>query len=97
MDIGYRKIESGYRAGEVFIYQTKYPSLRARLAIDLLERWGLVASRTDGEDSAGRQQIELMAPAEIVGRACNIADLAISEMEARGWLLEVPVPTQPET
>jgi hypothetical protein len=46
----------------------------------------------DGEDSAGRMKLRLMTPAEVAFRACDIADAAMSEMEARGWLLDLPEP-----
>uniref|UniRef100_A0A6H1ZB18 Uncharacterized protein n=1 Tax=viral metagenome TaxID=1070528 RepID=A0A6H1ZB18_9ZZZZ len=92
MDVGFLKHKGGYKDGEVSIYHTKFPNLRAVLASELLARWGLVVARPDGEDTAGRQKAALMSPAEIVERACNVADLAISEMEKRDWFLEVPAP-----
>jgi len=92
MDVGFRKHEGGYQTGEVTVYHTKYPNLRASLATELLTRWGFIGAAQDGEDSAGRQKAKLMSPAEVVIRACEIADLAITEMENRGWFLEVPKP-----
>ena len=62
----------------------------ARLAANIIERWAMVAGCPSGEDSSGRQKIELLAPREVVSRACTIASLALEEFRARGWTQEIP-------
>jgi len=37
------------------------------------------------------QEMHLMTPLETVKRACDIADALYSEIEARGWLMKVPL------
>jgi hypothetical protein len=63
---------------------------RAGFALQCLERWGMVAGATDGEDSAGRAKLRSMAPDEMVERACDVADKAYAAFEARGWTLTLP-------
>ena len=63
---------------------------RARLAGEILERWAMVAAEPHGEDSAGRQKIASLDPMVMAKRACDIADAAYSEFEARGWYTPVP-------
>ena len=63
---------------------------RARMAIDFVCRWGAVAGFPNGEDSAGRQKLRLMTPAELVARACSCADLLVGEAEKRGWATLLP-------
>jgi len=92
-DVGFRVVDEGYRKGRVLIYSTKAPTRRAILAMQLLERWGMVAAHEDGEDTAGRQKFRLLLPDELVSRACETADQAIMEIEKRGWYLEIPAPT----
>jgi len=78
------------------IHSTKALQSVARLACALIERWGLVAGEIDGEDSAGRSKLRRLTPEELVKDACATADAAWSEFEARGWLLEVPIPVKSE-
>lgn len=91
-DIGYRKHKGGFKDGEISIFHKKVPNARATLAIELLSRWGIISVIQDGEDSAGRQKVTIMPPIDVVDRACEIADLAISEMDKRGGFLDVPEP-----
>ena len=80
---------------QIVVFRRLVPNEPATLAIDLLARWGAVASEIDGEDSAGRQKGRLQTPAEIVERACNVAEAALAEFEARDWLVELPEPKPP--
>ena len=91
MDIDYLAWNST-RGLEVEIRQTKVVDQRANIASELLTRWGMIAALPDGEDSAGRQQLRLMTPEELVHRACVVADLAWSTFAERGWLLSLPAP-----
>ena len=61
-------------------------SLRGKLAITLVERWGTVAGYDTGEDSAGRAKIGLMLPADVVNRATEMASLLVDALEQREWV-----------
>ena len=72
------------------IHDTRTPCSEGILAIHLIERWGSVAGKPDGEDTAGRAKIGLQTPRELVDRACNTAEITFAELEKRGWMLEMP-------
>ena len=63
--------------------------VEAEMAYRLIERWGLVAGELDGEDSAGRAQYRLLAPADVVARAVTMTELFYREIRARGWTVQV--------
>jgi hypothetical protein len=78
-------------AQEVLVRSLVHPSLRAQTALELVTKWGMVACTTNaGEDTSGRQRLELLGPAEVVHRACSTADMAWDEFERRGWLSTLP-------
>jgi hypothetical protein len=60
--------------------------LRAEFAWELLNHFGVVAGKPGAEDTAGRSICDLQAPAELVERACQIAEQTVSAFEARGWI-----------
>ena len=60
----------------------------------LVEKWGMVAGETDGEDSAGRQKFRLQTPQEVVDRAVAVTKIFAERMTLEGWSL--PLPTQEE-
>ncbi len=64
----------------------------AKIAIEMVQRWGIIAAMDDGEDSAGRHRVRLMTTDELVQRACDSAQKLIKEFEKRDWLLELPEP-----
>lgn len=74
------------------VYQKNVLDRRAEIALIMIEKWGMVAGYTDGEDSAGRSKIELMPVDQLVERAFSTAEVAYAEIERRGWLLEIPAP-----
>lgn len=75
------------------IHNKFHPDMRARLAMTLIEKWGMVAATVaDGEDSAGRSRMRLLTPAEVVGRACETAERAVEEMHRLGWMHAVEAP-----
>lgn len=76
--------------------QSKFhPDMRARLAMTLIEKWGMVACTVaDGEDSAGRSRMRLLTPAQVVGRATETAERAIEEMHRLGWFHAVEAPKE---
>ena len=87
--------KSGWHRNATVIHKTLNPNMHARLALDMIERWGGVAAEIDGEDSAGRSKVRLQTPQELVDRACSTAALAMAAFHERNWLLPVPVP-EPE-
>ena len=68
----------------------EYPTLKARLAIQLVERFGMIVADTVGEDSAGRSKMVAMPPQEVVDRALKIADLLVDSMRTLGWMETMP-------
>ncbi len=74
------------------IHETEHPNFEARLAVNLLEKWGMVAAEPDGEDSAGRAKLRLSNPQELAARA--VASEIAAELRKRRWF--VPVPTWAE-
>jgi hypothetical protein len=92
MDKGFGKITKGYREGEVVLFRKNMPNNKAELAIELIAKWGLVSAKDDGEDTAGRHKLTLMPVSEVVERAIEMADQAITEMEKRGWFINLPEP-----
>jgi hypothetical protein len=70
------------------------PDERVAFAMAIIEKHALVAARADGEDSTGRQKGELLTPAEIVSKACDISERAFAEFEARGWRQLMPAPDE---
>lgn len=73
------------------LHEADIPNAKAKLAMDLVERWGMVAAKEDGEDSAGRQKLRLSSPAELVDRAIDVADLLIERFRIHGWMTENPL------
>jgi hypothetical protein len=65
--------------------------LRAEFAWELLNHFGVVAGKPGAEDTAGRSICDLQAPAELVERACQIAEQTVSAFEARGWIRRTTV------
>ena len=87
-----QEILSWSQYGEVKIlsHPKEWLDARARTAIQLAERWALVACETDGEDSAGRQKVRRLTPEELADQACHTVEAIFSQFKTRGWLLEIP-------
>lgn len=92
--IEHRVVKNRFEAESNFpttaIHETMRPEIVASFAMVLIEKWGMVAAIDDGEDSAGRAKIRLATPAEVVDRAAEVASLAMTEFEARGWISHLP-------
>lgn len=84
------EILSRYNRAEVSISKVEQPLAEARLAMELIARWGLVAAAPDGEDSSGRSKARLQTPEELVTGACETAERAFIAFRTRGWMLDVP-------
>ena len=87
--------EYGKNSRENVGQQLKFiPSERARIAIEMVVKWGMVSAEDGGEDSAGRSKMAPLDPKEIVSRAVRTADLLMNELEYRGWMLKAPHPDE---
>jgi hypothetical protein len=71
------------------VWHTQVPNEEARFAMALVERFGLIAGKPDGEDSAGRAIINTLPVAETVARAFDLAGEAFRVMHERGLMLEL--------
>jgi hypothetical protein len=76
----------------VIIHRTQALDSVGEAALRLIERFGLMAADTDGEDSAGRQKGKLMPPSEVVQRCFDIAEMFLIEAIKRDHIVDVPVP-----
>ena len=55
------KIVSQYEdTPRIIVHERKHPTFEAKLALNLIEKWGLVAAESDGEDSAGFESVDLI-------------------------------------
>lgn len=71
-------------------FRKHFPDDRMALAMQIMERFALIAGEESGEDSAGRQKARRMLPAEIVAFACETSEAAFAEFERRGWMQALP-------
>lgn len=78
------------------IHETVHLNQEARLAMSLIERWGMVAAKPDGEDGAGRQKLTCLSPEEVVSKACSTVSAAMAEFRQLGWILDLPTLDQAE-
>ena len=60
------------------------------MAWELMNRFGTIAAKPDGEDSTGRSRLGLLSPSEVAERACDIAEIAWNEFVSRGWMQSLP-------
>lgn len=75
--------------------QPKYlGGAESNFVLALVERWGMVAGKPDGEDSAGRSKLGLLSEGEVVQRAIKTAELTFAAMRENGML--IPIPSQAE-
>lgn len=74
----------------ISIHSTEHLIQEARIAVSLVERWGMVQAKDGGEDSSGRARLELMPVDEVVARACDTAALLMAEVRNRNWVVPVP-------
>lgn len=74
----------------VVVHDREYLGLEGRLAVQLLERFGLVAAKEGGEDSSGRQAFALLPPVEAVERSITMAQLMAARLRERGLVAMMP-------
>lgn len=85
------RIETEYSGKKTVVaYETESLDNVGRLAIVLIEKWGLVAATPDGEDTAGRAKALLPSNSELVERALDIAALFYAEARTRGHVVTLP-------
>lgn len=72
------------------VHDTEVPTFEGRLALRLVEHFGIVSCTDAGEDSTGRHQLRLMEPQDLVTRACEIAELMTRALRVREWIIEAP-------
>lgn len=83
------RIGYGHEKLQVALHERVLPDIRARFAMAMIEKWGLAAGTTDGEDSVGRQKARRLDPDEVVTIACDISERLFAQMSERGWLLDI--------
>lgn len=72
------------------VHDTELLNMEARLACDMIIRWGLVTGKLAGEDTVGRAVIKECTPQEVVERACDTAELSVKMFRERGWIVAGP-------
>ncbi len=72
----------------MFSHETEVPNREAIFTMLLIERWGMVTAKSDGEDSAGRAKLTIKPVEECVDRAIEMAEMAFKKMRDKGWLVE---------
>ncbi len=77
---------------EIVLHQRRMVDQRASFAMQLMERWGMVAATPDGDDSSGRQKMRHLDPDEVARFACETSQFAFAEFEKRGWIAVVDRP-----
>ncbi len=88
----YEKEDAYGRGKSIHIARSKVLGQHAEMVNELIERWGMIASIQDGEDSKGRSKLRLMTPQELVDRAMATSKAAFKAIESEGWILDVPIP-----
>mgnify|MGYP003659998928 CR=1 FL=1 len=78
-----------FKSKGVTIHNTEIPEDEAKLALDLITRWGMVAGVPDGEDSSGRSKLRLSTPEELSERAFNTAKVAFDTIRANGLMYQI--------
>jgi len=90
------KITNLYESKKVTVYDREEFEREARMAVILIERWGMIAATPDGEDSAGRQRLRLQTPDELVDRAFTVAALTFKKARDKGFVHLSPELPEPE-
>lgn len=90
MTMNYRITDELSYDRKVVMYRTEMPNYEAEYALQLLERWAIVAGKPDGEDSAGRQRLALPEISELVARAFDVSQEAFRVARERGLMLALP-------
>jgi hypothetical protein len=91
------KIVNKYsNSAHIMTHESEILENEARLAMIMIEKWGMVAALPDGEDTTGRQKMRIMTPTELVNRAFITAKLAMAYARKNG-LVHIAVDPFDET
>ena len=82
--------EAEFKEPKISVHETEYLDQRARLTMDMIKHWGMVAGKPDGEDSTGRAQLKLASEEEVVDRAMKMTSLAFKEFNKNNWITHLP-------
>ena len=74
----------------VSTHDTEHLDPRAKVALEMMCRWGMVAGSPDGEDSTGRAKLKLESEEEVVERACKMTALAFERFNRDSWITHFP-------
>lgn len=89
----YKVVKNGYAVEKeptlVWI-DTEMLTPQAKLAQEMVVRWGMVASVDNGEDSAGRHQYHLMPVEAVVSRAIAMTKELYKALHENNMIIEVP-------
>lgn len=78
--------------GEIRIHHGEMPDRQCVLAQEIARHLGIATAKWNGKYTPrGTQEWELMAPAEVAERACNIAQELWAEFHKRQWMTEIPL------
>jgi hypothetical protein len=72
------------------LHETEMLTQEGNIALSLIEKWGMITGRVEGEDSTGRSILRECSPDEVVDRACTIASKAVAAFRERGWVITLP-------
>lgn len=82
--------EHNYGDKKVVMFHTEAPNYEGQLALELLNRFGLIAAEPDGEDSGGRQKQKLLPVETAVARCFDLAHEAVRVLHERGLMVALP-------
>lgn len=74
----------------MMIHERDQVDMTGRLAIRLVEHFGVVAGKPGPEDSKGRSTLDLLSPDEVVDRAYDIAKSLVARLQYGGHIQQVP-------
>ncbi len=63
--------------------------LFAEAVLEMITKWGMIATCPDKEDSSGRAKVRLLTPEELVERAMETTKLALSRLIDTGHVEDV--------
>jgi len=84
------KIQEKYSKLQFVTHNTEILEDEARLAFEMINRWGMVMAIPEGEDSAGRAMVRLATPDELVTRAFEVSHLAMKQAKIKKLIFKAP-------
>jgi hypothetical protein len=71
-------------------HETDSLTMKARLAVNMVEKWGMVAGIEDGEDGSNRAKFRLATPDELVERAISVTEKLFDKLNENKWIEQIP-------